>query len=46
MGIREQARSENYCWLWEDGLRGWKGGNLQQGMPMEEDWTAMKAGHY
>ena len=23
---------------------GWEGGNLQQGMPTEEDWTSMEAG--
>ena len=33
VGIEEQAQSNNCCWLWGDGLRGWKGGNLQQGMP-------------
>ena len=46
MGIGEQAQSENCCWLRGDGLRGEEGGNLQQEMPMEEDWTAMEAGHY
>ena len=44
VGIGEQAQSENCCWLWGDGLRGREGGNLQQGTPMEEDWTAMKTG--
>ena len=46
MGIGEQAWSDNCCWLWGDGLRGQEGGNPQQGMPMEEDWTAMEAGRY
>ena len=46
VGIGEQAQRENYCWLWGDGLRGWKGGNPQQGMPIEEDRTAMGAGRY
>ena len=44
MGIREQAWGENCCWLWEDRLRGQEGGNPQQGMPTEEDRTAMEAG--
>ena len=42
--IGEQAQSENCSWLWGDGLRGWEGGNPQQGMPTEEDLTAMEAG--
>ena len=46
MGIEEQAQSKNCCWLWGDGLRGREGGNLQQGMPMEEDGAAMEARHY
>ena len=37
VGIGEQAQSENCCWLWGDGLKGWKGGNPQQEMPTEED---------
>ena len=44
VGIGEQAWGENCCWLWEDRLRGQEGGKLQQGMPTEEDWTAMEAG--
>ena len=46
VGIREQAWSKNCCWLWGDGLRGWEGGNPQQGMSVEEDQTAMEAGRY
>ena len=45
MGTGEQARSENCCWLWGDGLRGQEQGNVQQGMPTE-DQTAMEAGHH
>ena len=44
MWTGEQAQSENCCWLWGDGLRGREGGKPQQGMPMEEDRTAMEAG--
>ena len=44
VGIRELAWGKNCCWLWGDRLRGWEGGNPQQGMLMEEDWTAMEAG--
>ena len=43
-GIGEQTQSENCCWLWGDVLREWERGNPQQGMPMEEDQTAMEAG--
>ena len=46
MGTGEQALGENCWWLWGDGLKGLEGRNLQQGMPMEEDWTAMEVGHY
>ena len=46
LGTGEQAWSENCCWLWGDRLRGREGGNVQQGMPTEEDWTATEAGHY
>ena len=46
VGNEEQAWSNNCCWLWGDGVRGQEGGNLQQGMPMEEDWTAKEAGCY
>ena len=46
MGIREQTWGEDCCWLWEYGLRDREGGNLQQGMPMQENQTAMGAGHY
>ena len=45
MGIGEQAQRENCYCLWGDGLRGQKGGNPQQGVPVEEDRTAMEAGH-
>ena len=31
MGIGEQARGKNCCWMLGDGLRGWEGGNLQHG---------------
>ena len=44
MGIGDHAQSENYCWLWRDGLRGRKGRNPQQGMAIEKDWTVMEAG--
>ena len=46
VGIGEQAQRENCCGLWGDGLKGRERGNLQQGMPVEEDWTAMDAGRY
>ena len=46
VGIREQTWGEDCCWLWEYGLRDREGGNLQQGMPMQENQTAMGAGHY
>ena len=43
MGTGERAQSENCCWLWGDGPRGQEGGNLQQGMLMEADRTAVEA---
>ena len=46
MGIGGQAQSENCCWLWGDGLKGQEGGNQQQGMPTEEDQTAIETGYY
>ena len=46
VGIGEQVQSKNCCGLWGEGLRGQEGGNQQQGMPMEEDWTAVEAGCY
>ena len=46
MGIREQTWSKDCCWLWGDGFREWEGGNPQQGMLMEENWTAMEEGLY
>ena len=46
MGIGDQTQEEDCHWLWGDSLRGWKGGNLQPGMLVEDIQTATEVRHH
>ena len=46
MGLGEQIRGEDHCWLHRDNLRGHEWGAPQLGMLLEEEWSALEMRHH